>query len=98
MLFPEHTVVMVGSRIDEGISASKGETIICGLPGLILKWAVPGILIATGFNTVQELIETDRNSQLIDNAVAAAVKRSEGARIVLVDRSGAVIRDSGGVL
>jgi len=98
MLFPEHTVVMVGSRIDEGISASKGETIICGLPGLILKWAVPGILIATGFNTVQELIETNRNSQLIDNAVAAAVKRSEGARIVLVDRSGAVIRDSGGVL
>lgn len=98
MLFPEHTVVMVGSRIDEGINASKGETIICGLPGLVLKWAVPGILIATGFNTVQELIETDRNSQLIDNAVAVAVEKSEGARIVLVDRSGAVIRDSGGVL
>ena len=98
MLFPEHTVVMVGSRIDEGINASKGETIICGLPGLVLKWAVPGILIATGFNTVQELIETDRNSQLIDNAVAAAVEKSEGARIVLVDRDGAVIRDSGGVL
>jgi len=98
MLFPEHTVVMVGSRIDEGIHASKGETIICGLPGLILKWAVPDILFATGFNTVQELIETDRNSQLIDDAVAAAVERSKGARIVLVDRSGAVIRDSGGVL
>ena len=98
MLFPEHTVVMVGSRIDEGINASKGETIICGLPGLILKWAVPGILFATGFNTVQELIEIDRNSRLIDNAVAAAVERSKGARIVLVDRSGAVIRDSGGVL
>ncbi len=98
MLFPEYTVVMVGSRIDEGINASGGETIICGLPGLILKWAVPGILIATGFNTVQELIETDRNSKLIDNAVAAAVEKSDGARIVLVDRSGAVIRDSGGVV
>ncbi len=98
MLFPEHTVVMVGSRIDEGIHASGGETIICGLPGLVLKWAVPDILVATGFNTVQELIETDRNSKLIDNAVAVAVERSEGARIVLVDRDGVVIRDSGGVL
>jgi len=98
MLFPEHTVVMVGSRIDEGINASGGETIICGLPGLILKWAVPGILIATRFNTVQELIETDRNSQLIDNAVDVAVERSKGARIVLVDRSGDVIRDLGGVV
>ncbi len=98
MLFPEHTVVMVGSMIDEGIHASRGETIICGLPGLILKWAVPDILIETGFNTVQELIEKERNSQAIDNAVAAAVEKSEGARIVLVDRSGTVIRDSGGVL
>lgn len=95
MLFPEYTSVMVGSRLDEGIKAAWGQTIICGLPGLILRWAVPDILDGTGFNTVQEMIETDRNNPSIDSALAAGNDKSRGARIVLVDRDGAVIRDTG---
>ncbi len=76
MLFPEHTVVMVGSRLDEGIKASGGETVICGLPGLILKWATPDILDGTGFNTVIEMVDNDRANPIIDRALEAAVKKS----------------------
>lgn len=97
MLFPEYTSVMVGSRLDEGIQAARGETIICGLPGLILKWAVPDILKGTGFNTVQEMIDEDNNweNPLIDASLAAVVEKSNGARIVIVDRDGNIIRDTG---
>ena len=95
MLFPEYTSVMVGSRLDDGINAARGETIICGLPGLILKWAVPDILEGTGFNTVQEMIDNNRENPLIDTSLAAVVERSNGARIVIVNRDGNIIRDTG---
>jgi cobalt-precorrin-5B (C1)-methyltransferase len=95
LLFPQYTAVMIGSRIDEGVGSLKNDTIICGLPGLILKWAVPDILEGTGFNTVQEMIDNDRENPLIDSALSKAVNKSDGARIVLVDRRGTVIRDTG---
>lgn len=95
MLFPDHTVVMMGSRLDEGLKACKGETVICGLPGLILKWAVPDILYDTGFNTVQELVDANRKDRIIDSAILKVVEKSKGARVVLVDRDGVVIRNTG---
>ncbi|MDL5502727.1 MAG: cobalt-precorrin-5B (C(1))-methyltransferase, partial [Candidatus Methanoperedens sp.] len=42
MLFPGYTIILIGSDISRGLAAAKGEVIICGLPGLILKWANPG--------------------------------------------------------
>lgn len=95
MLFPEYTSIMVGSRLDEGIKAAGGETIICGLPGLILKWGVPDILEGTGFSTVQEMIDNNRENPLIDMSLAAVVEKSNSARIVIVDRDGNIIRDTG---
>jgi cobalt-precorrin-5B (C1)-methyltransferase len=95
MLFPDHTVVMMGSRLDEGLKACKGETVICGLPGLILKWAVPDILYDTEFNTVQELVDANRKDKIIDSAILKVVEKSKGARVVLVDRDGVVIRNTG---
>jgi len=94
MLFPDHTVVMVGSRIQEGIGWVKGEFIICGLPGLILKWADPDILRGAGFHTVQELIDDDPHSARIDRALAAAKKIAPCARIVLLNRNGSTVRDT----
>jgi cobalt-precorrin-5B (C1)-methyltransferase len=94
MLFPGQTVVMVGSRIDEGVKASEGKIVICGLPGLVLKWAVPDILKGTGFNTVLQMIQKDRGSPIIDRALGAAVEKAGGGRIILLDRKGKIIRDT----
>ncbi|MDF1531882.1 MAG: cobalt-precorrin-5B (C(1))-methyltransferase [ANME-2 cluster archaeon] len=94
MLFPEHTVVMVGSRLDEGIKASGGETILCGLPGLILKWAVPDILEGTGFNTVLEMVDNDPANPNLDRALEAAVNKAGRTRIILLDRDGTIIKDT----
>ncbi len=94
MLFPGYEVVLIGSDILRGLKAAKGEVIICGLPGLILKWAFPGILKDSGYLTVQEMVEADAKNPLIDKALERAVKLS-GKRVVLLNRDGTILRDSG---
>ena len=86
MLFPDYTIVMVGNRILEGLDAAKdkSEAIVCGLPGLILKWIDPDILHGSGSLTTQELI--DRNP-------ADAKEESPSVRIVLLNRDGSILRD-----
>lgn len=94
MLFPGYEVVLMGSDISRGLKAAKGDVIIAGLPGLILKWAYPGILKESGYLTVQELIEDNPENPLIDLALEKAVKKS-GKRVVLLNRNGTILRDSG---
>ncbi|MEA3282030.1 MAG: cobalt-precorrin-5B (C(1))-methyltransferase [Euryarchaeota archaeon] len=95
MLFPDHTVVMVGNRISEGLAAAKdkSEVIISGLPGLILKWIDPDILRGSGSLTTQELIDRNPDDVRIDRTLAAAKGDAPGVRIVLLNRDGSILRD-----
>lgn len=93
MLFPEYTVILIGSDISRGLAAAKGEVIICGLPGLIMKWANADILKNSGYLTIQELIDTNPGNPIIDRALDEAVKVS-GKRVVLLNRNGTILRDS----
>ena len=95
MLFPDYTVVMVGNRISEGIDAAKdkSEVIVCGLPGLILKWIDPDVLRGSGSLTTQELIDRNPDDARIDRTLAAAKEDAPGVRIVLLNRDGSILRD-----
>ena len=95
MLFPDHTVVMVGNRISEGLDAAKdkSEVIVCGLPGLILKWIDPDVLRGSGSLTTQELIDRNPDDTRIDRTLAAAKEDAPGVRIVLLNRDGSILRD-----
>ncbi|CAG0981807.1 cobalt-precorrin-5B (C1)-methyltransferase [Methanosarcinales archaeon] len=93
MLFPGYTVILIGSDISRGLAAAKGEVIICGLPGLILKWANPGILKNSGYLTIQDMIDANPQNPVIDQALDEAVRVS-GKRIVLLNRNGTIIRDT----
>ncbi len=94
MLFPDHEVVLVGSDISRGLNASKGDVIISGLPGLILKWACPDILENSGYLTIAEIVEDNPENPLVDLALAQTVRKS-GKRVVLLNRNGTILRDSG---
>lgn len=93
MLFPGYTVILIGSDISKGIAAAKGHVIICGLPGLILKWANAQILKNSGYMTIQEMIDSNPENPIIDLALDAAVEAS-GKRVVLLNRNGTILRDS----
>ncbi len=94
MLFPEYTIILIGSDISRGLAAAKGEVIICGLPGLILKWTNADFLKNSGYLTVQEMIDANPGNPIIDRALDEAAK-SSGKRVVLLNRNGTILRDSG---
>ncbi|KKH46546.1 cobalt-precorrin-5B (C(1))-methyltransferase [Methanosarcina sp. 1.H.A.2.2] len=94
MLFPEYTVVMVGSRISEGLDNASGDVIICGLPGLVLKWGNPEMLENSGYATVVEMLEKAPEHERLKEAFEMAVEKGKGARIVVIDRDGSVLMDS----
>ncbi len=99
MLFPNHTIVIFGSRISEGLEAASGnveEIVVCGLPGLVLKWGNPDILKDSGFATVSDMMTNYPGNERLTSAFEQNVKKANSARIVIIDRSGAVLMDSGG--
>jgi cobalt-precorrin-5B (C1)-methyltransferase len=95
LLFPDHEPVLAGARLEEALGAARGDVILCGLPGLILRFCDPEILSGTGCVTVEELVPEPVFPERFDRAVISLHKRYPGIRIVCVDRSGRVIGDSG---
>ncbi len=94
MIFPCHTVVMIGSRISEGLKSASGDVIICGLPGLILKWGNPELLKDCEYSTVVEMLEKAPKHARLKEAFEIAVEKGKGARVVVIDRKGTVLMDS----
>lgn len=95
LMFPDHEAVLVGTRIDQALENARGDVILCGLPALILKFINPGVLEGTGFRTVDELAASPSWTQVADREIEAFKKRMPRVRVVIVDRSGIVIGDSG---
>ena len=94
MLFPDYTVVMIGSRISEGLDYASGDIIICGLPGLVLKWGNPEMLEGSGYATVVEMLKKAPEHVRLKEAFEMAIEKGKGARIVVIDRDGSVLMDS----
>jgi cobalt-precorrin-5B (C1)-methyltransferase len=91
LLFPDHEVILVGGRIREALEAARGEAILCGLPGLILREINPGILEGTGCATVEELLARAGWEDVVKASLAAFHHGMPGVRVVLIDRSGRVL-------
>lgn len=89
--YPDHEVVLVGGRISEGLGAVQGTVILFGLPALILKYLWPGILDRYRSPTVEDLMASSDAKEAIEQAFKEAAVRHPGLRVVLIDRSGAVI-------
>ena len=90
--FPEYTPILVGSNIDRAVRKARGKNIIVmGLPALILKWGNPTILNGTSANTIKELFDTNPFRKEVNESLAA-IKSRTGAKIVLINREGEIVR------
>jgi len=93
VLFPDHKAVLIGSQLDR-LSFQEGQdSILCGLPALILRWANPRILEDTGYTTVAEMVEREPGHVSISSALETAKARLPHTRIVLLHRDGRIFRD-----
>jgi cobalt-precorrin-5B (C1)-methyltransferase len=93
VLFPDHSAVLMGSRLDRLSFQKDQDSILCGLPALILKWAWPQVLQGTGYGTVAEMVEREPDHRNIAVALQRARERLPGTRIVLLHRDGSIFRD-----
>jgi cobalt-precorrin-5B (C1)-methyltransferase len=95
MLFPDHEVVLAGTRISQALEHVRSEAVVCGLPALILKFIDPSILERTGYKTIAEMSMSDEFQSIIRHTLASFKAMNPRVRIVLVDRDGRIIGDSG---
>jgi len=95
LLFPEREAILVGNHLAEALEVvAGGDPIICGLPGLILRFMNPHILDGTGCATVEELLATSGGREVLRRELEAFRSRYPNVRVVIVDRSGRVIGES----
>ncbi|MBN1235109.1 MAG: cobalt-precorrin-5B (C(1))-methyltransferase [Methanotrichaceae archaeon] len=93
VLFPDYKAVLMGSQLDR-LAFEKGqESILCGLPALILKWAWPQILDETDYGTVAEMVEIEPQHRNIAKALQMAKEKLPDTRIVLLHKDGCILAD-----
>jgi cobalt-precorrin-5B (C1)-methyltransferase len=95
MFFPDDDVVLVGAHLQEALDCAEGEAILCGLPGLILKFINPGILAGRGYGTVEELASSLRGEEIIAETLRSFRRQRPDVRVMIVDRAGRIMGDSG---
>jgi cobalt-precorrin-5B (C1)-methyltransferase len=98
LFFPDHEAVLVGSKIGATLSATMGEVVLLGLPGLILRYINPGILEGSGCRTVEELMIGKQFDPRVRGALDHYKSKYPDLRIVLINRDGKVTHDTAGIL
>ena len=94
ILFPDHKAVLMGSQLDRLAFETDQESILCGLPALILKWAWPGVLEGTNYGTVAEMVEKEPQHRNIILALERAKKKLPHTRIVLLYKDGRILGEA----
>ncbi|MGD0818641.1 MAG: cobalt-precorrin-5B (C(1))-methyltransferase [Methanomassiliicoccales archaeon] len=95
LLFPDRESVLVGVNMGQAIKEAKGEVVLCGMPGLILKFLDPHILEGTGYITVDEMLADKRWNDRMMTSLSRSKSIRPDLRVVLVDRTGKILGDSG---
>jgi cobalt-precorrin-5B (C1)-methyltransferase len=94
LLFPDREPILAGAKLAETLAAAGGDVVLCGLPGLVLRFLDPGILDGTGCMTVEELTGRPEFEERMEEAFRNGKKRYPGLRVVVIDRRGIILGDS----
>jgi cobalt-precorrin-5B (C1)-methyltransferase len=94
LLYPDHDIILVGGKIGEALDAAKGEVILFGLPGLILRYINPHILEGSGFSTVEEYAASPEFPQTMNKSLRDFKKVYPLVRVIIVNRDGITIGES----
>ena len=96
LLYPEYDIILAGSKLHSALSAipEGRDAILCGLPGLILRFLRPDIAISEGFSTVEELVASPLGMGIVRKELAAAKERFSHVHVTIVGRDGRVLAES----
>ncbi|HOT06119.1 MAG TPA: cobalt-precorrin-5B (C(1))-methyltransferase [Methanotrichaceae archaeon] len=91
ILFPGHCAFLLGSKLDRLNLSPDQESVLLGLPGLILRWGDPALLEGTGYATVAEMMSIEPDHPALFSALESVRQKLPYTTVVLIDRDGKVI-------
>ncbi len=94
LLYPDHDIVLVGGKIGEALHMAQGDTILFGLPALILRYINPNILDGTGYTTVEEYSESPQFHTTMSANLREFKTEYPQIKVVLINRKGVIIGES----
>ncbi len=96
MLFPSHEAILSGSKISVALNAAQHcqSVVVCGLPGLILRYFNPDAAVSRGFATVEELMASPTGKFALNEELARIKTQYPTIRVVIISREGQVMGDS----
>jgi cobalt-precorrin-5B (C1)-methyltransferase len=95
MRYPDREVLLVGTSIREAIARAQGHVTLFGLPALILRAIEPSILEGSGYATVEEFSMAAEFPARARQALARFRRDHPRVTVVLIDRNGTTIAESG---
>jgi cobalt-precorrin-5B (C1)-methyltransferase len=96
LLYPEYDIILAGSKLHEALCAVSDDkiAILCGLPGLILRFLRSDIATREGFSTVEELVASSKGACVVQQELLCAKRRYPNIHITIVQRDGTIFAES----
>ncbi|WGI17918.1 cobalt-precorrin-5B (C(1))-methyltransferase [Methanonatronarchaeum sp. AMET-Sl] len=93
-LYPKHKVIKIGNQFDrlQKTTTKHKKPVLCGLPGLILRWGNPDILENVKQPSVAQLVAQDPENPEIDKALKKVQQKLPNYKITLVKNNGEILR------
>ncbi|OUJ18281.1 Cobalamin biosynthesis protein CbiD [Methanonatronarchaeum thermophilum] len=93
-LYPDHQPIKIGNQFDrlQQKNLKHKKPVLCGLPGLILRWGNPNILENVEQPSVAQLVEQDPENPEIDKALKKVQQKLPNYEITLVKNNGQILR------
>ena len=92
--YPDHDVVLIGSKIHDALTVARAPVVLFGLPALVLRYIIPDILEGTGFSTVEELGASPGFGDRVKTVLLSYKKTHPDVHVVIVNRDGGVIGET----
>ena len=92
--YPDHDVILIGSKIHDALTVARAPVVLFGLPALVLRHIKPDILEGSGFSTVEELSASPRFGDRVKTVLISYKKTHPDVHVVIVNRDGGIIGET----
>ena len=92
--YPDHDVILIGSKIHDALTVARAPVVLFGLPALVLRYIKPDILEGTELSTVEELSASPRFGDILKTVLFSFKKTHPDVHVVIVTRDGRVIGET----
>jgi cobalt-precorrin-5B (C1)-methyltransferase len=91
LYYPDHQVVLVGKQMMEAVTGAKGEVVVCGLPGNIVRAVIPRVLEDHDCTTFDELTALNVWDEVVGRTFDLYRNVNPKVKLLMLDRNGKIL-------